>query len=241
MKKYSDTVIRNRVLNVLSEGCGNAEARDLFMVMKMVNDMDAKETMKAPGVIDICRHMWGNGVIDNSDFRVQMWKGARLESPRLVVRIAPSCTLTLEREGYLLWVRVNDNSRSAIGMPGAAADDVVGWIVRQRQRFDSYAQEWDGLLRLVMKTVKGNRISVLAIKAMFTDAMKGYPDVGYDFIEQKKRVRIRVTLPGGKVGVYVDAWWGTYEKTLPQQIEDLKILIEAHQRCGLRNFFVGKR
>ena len=66
--------------------------------------------------------------------------------------------------------------------------------------------------------------------------MKDYSDIEYDIIEQKRRARIRVALPKGRLGVFLDAWWGSYKEKLPPQIESLKILIEAHRKSILTNF-----
>ena len=68
--------------------------------------------------------------------------------------------------------------------------------------------------------------------------MKDYPRIKYVVIEQKRRARIRVKIPDTNVGVYIDAWWGSYKEKLPQQIESLKQLLEAHRKCCLKNFFV---
>ena len=74
----------------------------------------------------------------------------------------------------------------------------------------------------------------------------------HEFIEQKRRVRIKVYLPNSRLGVYIYAWLGSYQKTLSEQINYLKILIDAHRRNTsnnnsklktniIQNFFVTKR
>ena len=81
-------------------------------------------------------------------------------------------------------------------------------------------------------------MAFLKIRAIFTEAMKDYPRLKYVIIEQKRRARIRVKIPNTDVGVYIDAWWGSYEEKLPPQIESLKLLLDAHRKSCLKNFFV---
>ena len=95
---------------------------------------------------------------------------------------------------------------------------------------------WNEVLNTAYKKAKRSRMALLAIKAIFADAMKDYSDIEYDIIEQKRRARIRVALPKGRLGVFLDAWWGSYKEKLPPQIESLKILIEAHRKSILTNF-----
>jgi hypothetical protein len=89
--------------------------------------------------------------------------------------------------------------------------------------------------------MKTNRMSMLAIKAIFTEAMKDYHDIQYDFIEQKRRLRICVFLPNSRLGVYIDAWWGSYKQRLPKQIDDLKQLIKIHNEVCIKDFFISHR
>ena len=96
---------------------------------------------------------------------------------------------------------------------------------------------WNEVLNKACKKAKGNHMALLAIRAIFTDAMKDYHDIKYEIIEQKRRARIRVALPKGRLGVFLDAWWGSYKEKLPPQIESPKILIEAHRKSILTNFW----
>ena len=98
------------------------------------------------------------------------------------------------------------------------AEDVAMWIIRQKQNIDKYMEGWNDVLNKACKKAKGNHMALLAIRAIFTDAMKDYTDIKYEIIEQKRRARIRVTLPKGRLGVFLDAWWGSYKDKLPPQI-----------------------
>ena len=116
--------------------------------------------------------------------------------------------------------------------------DIALWMIRQRHKLDKYIEEWDTVLDLACKKSKLDRMAFLKIRAIFTEAMKDYPRLKYVIVEQKRRARIRVKIPNTDVGVYIDAWWGSYEEKLPPQIESLKLLLDAHRKSCLKNFFV---
>ena len=99
-------------------------------------------------------------------------------------------------------------------------------------------ESWGTVLDKACEKVKSKRMACLAIRAIFNEAMKDYPHVKYEFIEQKRRARIKVMIPNTHLGVYLDAWWGSYRESLPKQIKSLQLIIEAHSKSTLTNFFV---
>ena len=137
--------------------------------------------------------------------------------------------------------KVNNKNIATLSIRMNKPEDVIQWIIRQKQNLESYTDEWNAIIKTASKKAKGNRMSLLAIKAIFSESMKVYPDLEYAFIEQKRRLRIRVKLPDSKLGVIIDAWWGSYKERLPEQIEDLKRLIEVHKNTRLKEFFVSHR
>ena len=118
------------------------------------------------------------------------------------------------------------------------AQDIALWMIRQKQNLEKYMEGWDAVLEKACKRAKSNRIAFLGIRAIFTEAMKEYPRVKYEIIEQKRRARIKVMIPNTHLGVNIDAWWGSYKESLPKQIESLKLLLKAHKKSNLTNFFV---
>ena len=123
-------------------------------------------------------------------------------------------------------------------MKSYRAEDVALWLIRQKQHFEQYMEGWDTVLSQACKKAKSNRMAFLGIRAMITEAMQDYPRVKYQIIEQKRRARIKVMIPNTHLGVYLDAWWGSYQDSLPQQIESLKQILAVHSRSTLTNFFV---
>ena len=112
------------------------------------------------------------------------------------------------------------------------------WLIRQKENLESYLNDLETCLNDAAKKRKERRMTVLSIESIFKDSMKDYPDLEYEFIEQKKRLRIKVRMPNSKLGVILDAWWGSYQKKLPKEIEDLKTLIEAHSKTSQMNFYI---
>ena len=118
------------------------------------------------------------------------------------------------------------------------AVDVALWMIRQKQNLGTYLESWGAVLDNACKKAKSNRMAYLGIRAIFTEAMKEYPHVKYVFVEQKRRVRIRVKIPDTHLGVYIDAWWGSYKERLPKQIESLKQILDVHSKSNIKEFFV---
>ena len=239
MKIYSKHAIHNAVLKFVSEGRNTYEVLDLFLMMKMSNDLGENRapTGKSATISAVNVNLIGNKTIEQKDHGIILCPNSALPAKRLFVRIAPSCTLFFENNRGFLSVKVNDRNITTISVRGYLTEDIAMWIIRQKQKYNSYMDEWNNVIKTASQKAKSNHMSMLAIKAIFTDSMKEYPDLCYDFIEQKRRLRIKVRLPNSKLGVFIDAWWGSYKQRLPQQINDLKKLIETHRKIMLTDFF----
>ena len=249
MAKYTKRSINNQILNALTEGKNQNDVRDMFIMTQMTNDMtEEKSTYQLPpSVSEINVYMLGNNVIDQADFSIQKINSNVLISAyRLIVKISPICTLYLEKSRLsikeksrqIIKVKINDKNIATTYLRNYRIEDIVKWIIRQKENFDTYLNEWETVVKTISKKVKTNNLALLAIKATFSDAMKDYPNIKYMFIEQKRRVRIKVHLPNNKLGLYVDAWWGSYKQRLPEQIKELKLLIDVHSKTQLKDFFI---
>ena len=249
MAKYTKRSINNQILNALTEGKNQNDVRDMFIMTQMTNDMtEEKSTYQLPpSVSEINVYMLGNNVIDQADFSIQKINSNVLISAyRLIVKISPICTLYLEKSRLsikeksrqIIKVKINDKNIATTYLRNYRIEDIVKWIIRQKVNFDTYLNEWETVVKTISKKVKTNNLALLAIKATFSDAMKDYPNIKYMFIEQKRRVRIKVHLPNNKLGLYVDAWWGSYKQRLPEQIKELKLLIDVHSKTQLKDFFI---
>ena len=222
---YTKAQINNNISKLLEEGKSNDDALHFFLKMKMVNDLGPERPFitKAPSPAEVKIHLLGYDDIPQDDVILELPNQAKNNTQRLVFKLSPA---------------VNGKNLTAMYLKTFRAADIALWMIRQRHKLDKYIEEWDTVLDLACKKSKLDRMAFLKIRAIFTEAMKDYPRLKYVIIEQKRRARIRVKIPNTDVGVYIDAWWGSYEEKLPPQIESLKLLLDAHRKSCLKNFFV---
>lgn len=237
--KYTKAQISNNIRSMLEEGRSNEDALDVFLKMNMMNDLSDERPFirTGPTLSDIHMNLIGNEFISKDDFKLEMTKGNK-PAQRLVVRLSPTCTLYAEMWHSSLQVTINEKMMTYMYLRNYRAQDIALWMIRQKQNLEKYMEGWDAVLEKACKRAKSNRIAFLGIRAIFTEAMKEYPRVKYEIIEQKRRARIKVMIPNTHLGVNIDAWWGSYKESLPKQIESLKLLLKAHKKSNLTNFFV---
>ena len=238
--QYSTAQINNNIRKVLEEGKSNEDALDLFLKMNMQNDLGPERLfiMNGPSLSEVHMNLLGNDDIANDDIKLEMMKGARIYTQRLVVKLSPTCTLYAETSHSSLHITINEKNMTSMYLRSYKAVDVALWMIRQKQNLEKYLESWDAVLENACKKAKSNRMAYLGIRAKFTEAMKDYPEVKYVFLEQKRRARIKVMIPDTHLGVYIDAWWGSYKERLPKQIESLKLLLNVHSKSNLKEFFV---
>lgn len=238
--QYTKSQINNNIRRALEDGRSNDEALDLYLRMCMENDLGPERpfTRKGPSPADVHMNLIGNEVIAKGDFKLEVTKKSNVPVQRLVVKLSPTCTLYAETSGWALQVTINNNFMTSIHLRSYWGKDVALWMIRQKRHLEQYMEGWDAVLGLACKKAKSNRIAFLGIRAMITEAMKDYPHVKYQIIEQKRRARIKVMIPNTNLGVYLDAWWGSFRERLPQQIESLKKILDVHRKSCLSNFFI---
>ena len=238
--QFTKVRINNNIRRVLEEGKSNDDALDLFLTMNMVNDLGPERPLitKGPSPSEVHMNLLGNDDIDKDDFKLELTNGNKLPIQRLVVRLSPTCTLYAETSHSSLQVTINEKNMTSMYLKSYKAQDIALWMIRQKQNLEKYEESWNAVLDKACKKAKSNRMAYLGIRAIFTETMKAYPHVKYVFVEQKRRARIKVMIPDTHLGVYIDAWWGSYKKRLPKQIESLKMILEAHSKSNLTDFFV---
>ena len=237
---YSKMLIGNNIRRALEEGKSIADALDLFLMMNMVNDLPNERPFitKGPSPSDVHMHLIGNDVIGKDDFQLKMVMSKKFFTQKLIVKLSPAYTLYAETNHSNLQVTINEKNMTCMYLNSYRAEDIALWMIRQKQNLDKYMESWGTVLDKACKKVKSKRMACLAIRAIFNEAMKDYPHVKYEFVEQKRRARIKVMIPNTHLGVYLDAWWGSYRESLPKQIKSLQLIIEAHSKSTLTNFFV---
>ena len=236
---YTKAQINNNISKLLEEGKSNDVAFDFFLMMNMVNDLGPERPFitKAPTPAEVRIHLLGNDAIDKDDVKLEM-TNAKIPIQRLVVRLSSNCTLYAELSYNSLQVTVNGRNLTVMYLKYYRAEDIALWMIRQKQKLDENIEAWDAVLAYACKKVKIDHMAFLGIRAIFTEAMKDYPRIKFAVIEQKRRAKIMVNIPNTDLGVYIYAWWGSYKKQLPEQIESLKVLLDAHRKSSLKNFFI---
>ena len=238
---YTKAQINNNISKLLEEGKSNDVAFDFFLMMNMVNDLGPERPFitKASTPAEVRIHLLGNDAIDKDDVKLEM-TNAKIPIQRLVVRLSSNCTLYAELSYNSLQVTVNGMNLTVMYLKYYRAEDIALWMIRQKQKLDEYIEAWDAVLAYACKKVKIDHMAFLGIRAIFTEAMKDYPRIKFAVIEQKRRAKIMVNIPNTDLGVYIYAWWGSYKKQLPEQIESLKVLLDAHRKSSLKNFFIHR-
>lgn len=238
---YTKAQINNNISKLLEEGKSNDVAFDFFLMMNMVNDLGPERPFitKAPTPAEVRIHLLGNDAIDKDDVKLEM-TNAKIPIQRLVVRLSSNCALYAELSYNSLQVTVNGRNLTVMYLKYYRAEDIALWMIRQKQKLDEYIEAWDAVLAYACKKVKIDHMAFLGIRAIFTEAMKDYPRIKFAVIEQKRRAKIMVNIPNTDLGVYIYAWWGSYKKQLPEQIESLKVLLDAHRKSSLKNFFIHR-
>ena len=239
---YTKEQINNNIRRMLEEGRNNDDALDLFLKMKMENNLGPEQAFikKGPSPAELKIHLLGSDDISPDDVKLETLstKTTRSNGQRLTVRLSPAITLYAEQSYDSLQITINGKNLTSMYLRSYRADDVARWMIRQKQKLNEYLDAWDVVLAWACKKVKIDHMAFLKIRALFTEAMKDYPRVKYQIIEQKRRARIKVMIPNTHLGVYLDGWWGSYRDSLPRQIESLKQILDVHSRSTLTNFFV---
>ena len=225
-------MIRNMITSDLYKGLSYDSIKDNFLAIRMAKDFGEEHFCGYPSLKDIFDNLIANDSIENTNISA-VCRGGQIETPSLLnIKLSPMCSLHI----YGLGITVNESCQMGIDL--ANTKDVVMWVIRQKQNLNLYLQEWEELFKESAKTIKGKRMAFLAIQAIFTEAMKDYPQLRYEIVEQKRRARIKVKIPNSNLGVCLDGWWGTYKEQLPKQIESLKALIEVHRNSAIRTYTI---
>ena len=238
--QYTKVQINRNICRALEDGRSNDDALDLYLKMNMENDLGPERPFikKGPSPSDIHMNLIGNHVIDKDDFKLEVTKKTKIPVQRLVVKLSPTCTLYAETYHYSMHVTINEKILTSIYLKSYRAEDVALWLIRQKQHLEQYMEGWDAVLSQACKKVKSNRMAFLGIRASVIEAMKEYPRIKYEIVEQKQRAKIMVKIPHTHLGVTLYAWWGSYREELPKQIESLKQIIDVHSKSTITNYFI---
>lgn len=238
--QYTKAQINSNIRRVLEDGRSNDDALDLYLKMNMENDLGPESPFirMGPSPSEIHENLIDNHVIGKDDFKLEPSKKSKIPVQRLVVKLSPTCTLYAEKSYASLQVTINDKKMTCIFLKSYRAEDIALWMTRQKQHLEKYMEGWDAVLSKACKKAKSKRLAFLGIRASVIEAMKDYPRIKYEIVEQKQRAKIMVKIPHTHLGVTLYAWWSSYREELPKQIESLKQIIDTHSKSNITNFFI---
>ena len=224
-------MMRQDIISQVSESLKRGESTEevfeqyIYQCMFLERNSKATKMPNGPTPYSVWDKLKDNGVISNDDIFLNCTDVIDgVYYMRLTVKIHPSLTLTVENYDGLT-VTVNGCSKVKNWIWSLSAEETAQWMIRMKQNMPQYIEEWNVVLDDVLKKLKGQRLAMSAINAIFVNAIKEYPKVRYTIKQQKVRARIDVTLPNN-ICKTIYAYWNTYMESLPRKLDELKALID---------------
>ena len=219
--------IISQITESLNRGESTEEAFERFIYYCMFLDRNypAAKAPTSPTPLEVWEKLKDNGVISQEDIFLKHTKVADvIYDTELIVKIHPSLTVAVESyDGFK--VAVNGVSKVKNWVWNLSAEETAQWMIRMKQNMPGYIAEWDEILNTVSKTLKGQKLAMSVINAIIVNVMNNYQKVKYAIKAQKARARIDFILPNG-VCKTIYAYWKSYPQKLPEQLEELKTLID---------------
>ena len=219
--------IISQITESLNRGESTEVAFERFIHYCMFLDRNypATKAPNSPTPLEVWEKLKDNGVISQDDIHLKRTKVADvIYNTELSVRIHPSLTLAVESYDGLK-VTVNGVSKVKNWVCNLSAEETAQWMIRMKQNMPGYISEWDEVLNTVSKTIKGQKLAMSVINAIIANEMNNYSKVKFTIKAQKARARIDFMLPNGDCKT-IYAYWKSYPKKLPDQLEELKVLID---------------
>ena len=134
MSAYTKQVINYQVVRYLSMGFSNNEVREIFLMMKMHNDMRERtpKFVSAPLPEEVYDNLIGNNVIAKQDIQLEKVDENAMRNQKLLVRLSPEITLDLIKKQGSLYATINENTETNMRIINQNAKDVAMWLIRQK-------------------------------------------------------------------------------------------------------------
>ncbi|MDO4510203.1 MAG: hypothetical protein Q4B68_00105 [Bacteroidales bacterium] len=239
MAIYSNKTICNELVRLFEEGRDQETVMSVALAMLMEN-RDPGESKKAEYSIltQAAKLLRQHEAFSESDIACYpSLERDRLFTNSFLVRISPIYNIEISYRECTLKFRVNSYYESERLIHCHTAESVVEWIVNHKLNADKLSQKVEDLMMEAMKELKKKKLRIIRARTLFEAAMKEFPDVKYECRERKRYLACRVYLPGTTIGAHINLWYGSYEKTLPADIDALRELIEMHSNCPIKSFF----
>lgn len=240
MDNIKSKQIINKIAGVLSSRPNNQEAA-FFSYLQYVNRDLLTITSRfsvGPDLRIVYNTLLSSGKFGKQELTLKSDLYSRRHQPFSVI-LAPGHKLDIESRYDTNIITYNDHLRMYISHN--TPEQIALWIIALKDNIGECLEAWDYVSKEALKVVKSNNINTVTIKALFAEAMKDYPELEYEVVEQKRRLRFRVRIPDTRLCVMIDAWWKSYNKTLPQSIADLKTLIETINSSSIKEFHITRK
>lgn len=236
MDKFTKT-LKTKYKKLLDGGRDKDTLRDHFIWEMMDHDRPTRNELnrKVPKTWDIYNYLMEDERIADNDVIVNR---SFFTDKILRVQLSPMYKLKL-REQLLsdLEISLNESMSMLRQVRFKDEKDLAEWIVRQKHNLESYLTEWENVVSDVAKKAKTRRLVVQAVKALATEALRPYANVHFEVFEQSRRVKVMVRFLNSNLGLNIYAYYGSYKKTLPPQLDDLKRIIEVLSHNVHKTFF----
>lgn len=243
MNSITKRQLNHCVFSAISNDLTPDEALNSYLLMIVNKGLGENRNWgkKTPLLQEIYDAISNDPAFARIDIEIKKQDSSKYISPTLSITLASGFVINICNRYGSLQAHINNSTRTALGLGGFGIEQISQWLITLKKNALGYVNEFNDILKEAYKKIKGNRMHILAIKAIFRNAMKEYPDLKYGFVEQKRRVRINVQLPNCRLGVHLDAWFGSYKERLPQQITELKKLVDVHSKTTLTDYYICYR
>ena len=149
MSAYTKQVINYQVVRYLSMGFSNNEVLEIFLMMKMHNDMRERtpQFVSAPLPEEVYDNLIGNNVIAKQDIQLEKVDENAMRNQKLLVRLSPEITLDLMKKQGSLYATINENTETSMRIINQNATDVAMWLIRQKENLESYLNDLETCLK----------------------------------------------------------------------------------------------
>lgn len=236
MDKFTQT-LKTKYKKLIDRGGNKDTLRDHFVWEMMEHDLP--QAQDANRIVPRTRYIYNHLnedkrinkndiILDKSFFKDKVFR----------VKLSSMYKLKLHEKLFgNLEISLNESSTMLRQVRFMDEKNLAEWIVRQKQNLDAYMAEWESVVSDVAKKAKTRRLVVQAVKAIATEALRPYSNVQFDVFEQSRRVRLMVRFLNCNLGINLYAYYGSYKKKLPPQLDDLKRIVEVLSHNVHKTFF----
>lgn len=235
MDKFIQT-LKTKYKKLLDGGRDKDTLRDHFIWEMIEHDRPKIEDMSRmmPKMADVYDYLKNDDTIDLKDLTIDK---NFINFQKLHFKLSAAYTLKIESGMFSLSISLNNSETMLRQFRYVNEKDLAAWVVRQKHNIEAYLTEWESVVSDVAKKAKTRRLVVQAVKALATEALRPYANVQFEVFEQSRRLKLMVRFLNSNLGLNIYAYYASYKKTLPPQLDDLKRIIEVLSHNVHKTFF----